>query len=317
MPSTMLGRPPAPTRIVLVTRPTRLDELIERHGSLGAVEFQFRDGKEDEFASRVEEDERYKAAVARVKRELPFDMGMPAEITWDQARMFIFKPEDLIIAIGPDGLFVNVAKYTNRVLILTVNPDPKRIDGKLMLHAPDKVAEKIARIRAGEYDYQQVTMAEAATSDGRRALAVNDFHVGYRTRASTYYSLTFNGKTERQSSSGVVISTGTGMSGWMKSIYETAESMTGRRIPRTTRAQRERRDARELVFAVDAAFRTNWTSATKVHGIVHEGQSLEITSSMPEGGMIWSDGMWDDPLFFNEGVTATFGIAKERAYLVL
>ena len=50
----------------------------------------------------------------------------------------------------------------------------------------------------------------ARLNDGQRLLAFNDFLIGHRTHVSARYRLTWHGRTETQSSSGILVSTGAG-----------------------------------------------------------------------------------------------------------
>ncbi|MDR1349613.1 MAG: hypothetical protein LBJ59_02310, partial [Zoogloeaceae bacterium] len=57
-------------------------------------------------------------------------------------------------------------------------------------------------------------------------LAVNDFFIGQRTHISARYILKHEGLKEPQSSSGVIVSTGLGSTGWMKSIIAGASRIS-------------------------------------------------------------------------------------------
>jgi len=52
---------------------------------------------------------------------------------WRRARVdradldrFLFEPEDVVVAVGQDGLVANVAKYLTGQPVIGCNPDPKR-----------------------------------------------------------------------------------------------------------------------------------------------------------------------------------------------
>ncbi len=66
---------------------------------------------------------------------------------------------------------------------------------------------------------RSVTMAEAVLNDGQRLLAFNDFFVGRRSHVSARYNLRWRGKAEPQSSSGVLVATGAGSTGWLSSVF--------------------------------------------------------------------------------------------------
>jgi hypothetical protein len=64
-----------------------------------------------------------------------------------------------------------------------------------------------------------VTLAEAALDDGQRLLAFNDLFIGARTHVSARYRISFGGGAEPHSSSGVLVSTGAGSTGWLSSVF--------------------------------------------------------------------------------------------------
>ena len=83
---------------------------------------------------------------------------MPAD--WRQALVrradldrFLFGPEDVVVAVGQDGLVANVAKYLDGQPVLGVNPAPDLYDGVLVrvpLGAPGRAAAgQRRRRRAG------------------------------------------------------------------------------------------------------------------------------------------------------------------------
>src|SRR5687768_17619967 len=70
-----------------------------------------------------------------------------------------------------------------------------------------------------------VTMAEALLNDGQRLLAFNDLFIGPASHSSARYRLTYKGVTENQSSSGIIVSTGAGSTGWLSSVFNMAKSI--------------------------------------------------------------------------------------------
>ena len=61
-------------------------------------------------------------------------------------------------------------------------------------------------------------MTQAVLNDGRSLFAVNDLFIGQKTHISARYILKQGDQQEAQSSSGIIISTGAGSSGWHRSI---------------------------------------------------------------------------------------------------
>ncbi|MDR2365373.1 MAG: hypothetical protein LBD68_05900, partial [Zoogloeaceae bacterium] len=68
---------------------------------------------------------------------------------------------------------------------------------------------------------------------------VNDFFIGQRTHVSARYILKHAGTQEPQSSSGVIVSTGMGSTGWMKSVIAGAARISSSVIGRPYGAAQE------------------------------------------------------------------------------
>ena len=114
-----------------------------------------------------------------------------------------------------------------------------------------------------------MTLAEARLEDGQRLLAFNDLFLGARTHVSARYTLRYGDTAESQSSSGVIVSTGAGSSGWLSSIFTLARGLTesyGRRR-RGTRGGMGWEDPR-LAFVVREPFISRHSSARVISGFV-------------------------------------------------
>jgi hypothetical protein len=216
-------------------------------------------------------------------------------------------------------LVSNTAKYLDGQAVVGVNPDPKRIDGVLLPFKPKTAVKGVVAVLEGRAKCSEVTMAEVALNDGQRLLAFNDFYLGQRTHVSSRYSLTWHGRTERQSSSGVLVSTGAGSTGWFSSTQNMAAAVSGLLLgesaPEMT-ALRLAWDDPRLAFVVREPFRSKWSGVRVTAGLVEEGEELRLESHMPEGGVIFSDGVEADALAFNAGSAATVRAADRRARLV-
>ena len=73
-----------------------------------------------------------------------------------------------------------------------------------------------------------VTLAEATTIGEDSILAVNDMFIGLRSYNSVCYLLNRNSKKETQCSSGIIISTCLGSTGWCESLLAGAAGIAGR-----------------------------------------------------------------------------------------
>lgn len=306
-------------RIIVVTKSTALDELLKRHHTRGQVEF-FLERRGTSIAEYDAAHSAYETALARVMAALPTTIPhtvLPRELV----ATYLFRDTDLVVVVGPDGLAVNVAKYLTHQPMLTVNPDPDRIDGVLMRYTADAFPRALTAVLGGTYTTEAITLAEARTNDGQTLLAVNDFLVGRRDTISSRYTLTHKGKAERQSSSGVLIATGTGSTGWMKSIVIGARGVLAATAGEGAHAAAQYavpfpRDERYLLFAVREPFPSRYTKTTMVFGRIEEDEELVMTSEMSEGGAIFSDGVTEDAIEFNAGTIVRIGVAERSAYLI-
>ena len=79
-----------------------------------------------------------------------------------------------------------------------------------------------------------VTMAEAKLNTGETLDGVNDLFIGPRTQTSARYAIRIGDRSESHSSSGIIVSTGLGSTGWLRSILAgatgIASALTGRSI---------------------------------------------------------------------------------------
>ena len=307
-------------RIVIVTRRTLLEELTARFNSTAQARFyiEHQGGRFDEYEAAHT---RYRAALAAVQAALARRVGSHG-IARGLLPNYVFGESDLVVTVGADGLVVNTAKYTTTQAILAINPDPARVDGILIPFSVAEASAALAQAVAGRAPERAVTLAQAALNDGQVLYAFNDLFIGPRTHTSARYRLEHAGRAEDQSSSGLIVSTGAGSTGWLQSVVNgavgVAAGVTGQTItPPAPESYRLPWEADELYFTVREPFRSRTSQATLVFGKLTPQQPLVLHSYMPEGGVIFSDGLEQDYLSFNAGAVATVGIAARKARLIV
>jgi NAD kinase len=324
-------------RVTLITRPTRLTGLLQRWGTRGQAKFRFRANKlaafaragnleqaatlqkktdDEDFDLLEDEDEVYRDAVSQATRDL--DLGVPVQ-TIDRSFIpnYDFSMSVAVVVLGQDGLVANAAKYVGDAPIIGVNPDPARYDGVLLPFQLREARNALRTVLAGKERIRKVTLAEVNLQDGQQILAFNDLFVGVRSHVSARYKLTVNGRTETQSSSGVLISTGAGSTGWMSSVFNMAAGIAIAQNRKPIEPLRLKWDASQLLWVVREPFVSRTTQAGLVYGRLKEGDVIEIESMTPENGVIFSDGVEADALEFNAGTIATIGVAPRKARLVV
>lgn len=305
-------------KIVLVTRRTRLDDLIQRHNTLDQARFYVEHLGAD-FKDYLDEHANYYAALKQCLAVLE-QLGRVQTVDRSFLPTFLFGPEDTVLALGQDGMVANTLKYLDGQALFGVNPDPARWDGVLLPFLPNDLGDAIQALWAGRMNITEITMAKAELSDGQVLYGVNDLFIGRQTHVSARYLLRDRGVEEAQSSSGIIVSTGLGSTGWMSSILNGASAVVaGVRAQQRPQLPPVNRDwgSSSLYYAVREPFVSRHSGAELVFGEVRRGKALEVTSQMPEAGVIFSDGIETDFLAFASGLKATIGIAEKRGYLVV
>jgi hypothetical protein len=223
----------------------------------------------------------------------------------------------LVVVVGPDGLVANAAKYVGDLPIIGVNPDQARNDGVLLPFEVGQARGAVRRVLDRKSKTRDVTLAEVNLNDGQRMLAFNDFFIGCNSHVSARYTLEASSQSESQSSSGVLISTGAGSTGWMSSVFNMTSGICRFAGGSEPHAVTMRWEDRKLLWAVREPFRSRHSSADLVAGILQDDDELVIGSQMPTQGVIFSDGIESDFIEFNSGSIARFSVSKQRARLVV
>ena len=131
---------------------------------------------------------------------------------------YVFSKNDVIVTLGKDGLVANSAKYvgsrfsrstrTLNVLMGFFYPFNRRMSGQTWIER-SRVRRRCALF----------TLAEAKLKEGQRLLAFNDLFIGASSHVSARYRIRYGDTRENHSSSGIIVSTGAGSTGWLSSIF--------------------------------------------------------------------------------------------------
>ncbi|MBE7437307.1 MAG: NAD+ kinase [Spirochaetales bacterium] len=298
-------------RIVVVTRKSRLRESIQRFNTVRQARFVI-ESRGHSFQDYELEESNYQRSRQTVMQSLP--AGVKFQVI-DRSYLsdFLFLPADLILVLGQDGLVVNTAKYLKSQRVIAVNPDPERFDGILLPFVPEDLPGLFALMQNRKPPERTISMAAVKVNDGQEMLAFNDFFVGPRSHTSARYTISFHEQKERQSSSGIIISTPAGSTGWLSSLWNMARGISGQQSLENVSLQWE---DRRLIFAVREPFLSKWSQANIVTGEIQEEETLVVESHMAEEGVIFSDGILEDYIEFNSGATAHFSLADRRTILL-
>ncbi len=295
----------AAPRALLVTRPSELSRLVATHGTLGQARFFLKSrGQSEEPLSAAHA--RQEEALAAVRRAIPADWRS-ARIDCAELSRFVFEPADLVVAVGQDGLVANVAKYLTHQRVIGVNPDPERYEGVLVRHPAAHLSELLLATAADRVSIEERTMVEARTHDGQSLRALNEVFVGQRSHQSARYVLRVTEREERQSSSGLIVSSGTGATGWARSIHR--ERHAAWALPSPSDAA--------LAYFVREAWPSVRTGADLTEGVLREGEHLELCSEMNDGGVLFGDGVEEDRIELPFGASVRIERAAHALRLVV
>lgn len=304
-------------KIVLIVRDTRLDELIARFNTVQQAQFYVEHLGAD-FGDYLEEQQHYRAAVQEVEASLR-TVARVQTLNRRYLGNFIFAADDIVVVLGQDGLVANTLKYLDGQHVLGVNPDPKRWDGVLLPFQVRDVRKIIPEAMTQRRSLKRVSMAKASLNTGEVLYAVNDLFIGPRSHVSARYDLTIGDNHEKQSSSGIIVSTGMGSTGWLKSLYAGwagAAASFGMEVPAGIADASFPWDAQALHYFVREPFPSRTTGVSLVSGQIDAETPMTVMSEMAEHGVIFSDGIEIDFLPFNAGTLATIGLAERQGLLV-
>jgi NAD kinase len=299
---------------IIVKNKTRLESLIERFNTRAQARF-YIERSGGNFEDYEAEHETFQIALASVQSQLSKRIKNKI-VERHFLPSYLFAPNHLILVIGQDGLVANTAKYSRGNPIIAVNPDKARYDGILLPFCINDFMKGVENVLTGLYRANTVRFAEARLNDGQRILAFNDLFIGAISHISARYKISFDKRSEEHSSSGLIVSTQAGSTGWLSSVFNMAEGVL-RVSGKNMDVLQPEIKSHELFFVVREPFQSLRTQTGITAGIITEHRRLVIESLMPSAGIIFSDGIETDFLRFNSGSIVTIGIAAEKATLVL
>ncbi|MGW7288317.1 hypothetical protein ACWGH4_22830, partial [Streptomyces sp. NPDC054847] len=159
----------------------------------------------------------------------------------------------------------------------------------------------------------ELTMVEAVADDTQRLPALNEIYLGRPGHQTARYRLDEDGEGpgrkesggEAQASSGVLVGTGTGATGWLRSLWQERGSTLALPGPAEPR----------LAWFVREAWPSPTTGTSRVAGVLGRGQRLRITVES-DRLVVFGDGMESDALSLTWGQSVSLGIADTSLRLL-
>jgi NAD kinase len=314
-------------KVVLVTRKTRLEDLIAKYLTAAQARFYVEHLGAD-FSDYQREHDVYLEQQHSALQTLE-QWGRYQVIERSFLPNFIFGPSDIVVALGQDGVVANTMKYLDGHPLIGLNPDARRYDGILLPFGAGDLPALLRDVASDKRPFKSVTMAKATLANGQVLHAVNDLFIGARSHVSALYEIRAGEQRETQSSSGLIVSTGLGSTAWFKSIVTGSLAIAGALSRQVDGAPSSPLpysplpysplpwDSNELRFAVREPFPSRSSQTSLVYGRLTTSQSLSVRSLMPENGVIFSDGIEADRLDFNSGTEAQITVAERLGRLVV
>jgi hypothetical protein len=290
-------------RIILVRRETEFDRVRATHASVASARFVL--DRKGLSLERIEAAHREFAEVLRtIRAAIPPDWRQ-ATIMRSEIERFVFGPDDVVVAVGQDGLVANVAKYLDGQVVIGVDPAPGSNAGVLVRFRAGDIGAVLPAAVARRIGLEPRVMARARLDNGESLLALNEIFVGHRSHQSARYTIALGQRRERQSSSGLIVATGTGATGWAASILL------------ATKARLDLKPTEpRLGLLVREAWPSPATGTELTAGIVDQDPAV-VSSEMDDGGTIFADGIETDRLAFSWGSRVTIAPAERRLMLAV
>ncbi len=290
------------------------DELVDRYTS--------------EELDRIEDSHETHYDTLETVKETLDGKGVDYEVVSHRfASPDMFMDRDAVISVGGDGTVLGTAKYMeDDTPLLPVRSDGRSRGGLCTVGRFDAVDAVDALVR-DRYDVEQWTRV-SGHHGATTAVGLNELFLGAADISDVAdYTIEHNGETERQNSSGLIVSTGAGSTGWYKNV-------DGRTQPFDREADELRYTAwspmddsgtypqplDRLVDRVDVLRELQGSDRYELKtGVIEPGDSVTVTSNMNDDkrGIARYDGDKRDRTYdFSRGKQVEISIADRPLHVV-
>ena len=300
-------------RVYIACKKTTLEFLQERYGQDYPRQVGLFDLDIDEVESEHEEHYRTLDSLVDALREAGIEPRVLAR------RIYLtgsFDGSDLVVSFGGDGEMLDVSRYiTGSEPVLGIR-STSRSRGYLLLSPALGFRDMAARLVGGDFRVESWTRIKGVLENGFHRIedhALNEVYAGDRFSVGTSrYTLRIDDREERHRSSGVLVVTGTGSTGWYANIVKNDGGGFGygRPFPRTSV---------QLRYLVRDPIRIDELELT--HGAIEPGMDFSIKSTMNSDGVLSFDCSkisYENPRAypFNRGSVVTLGISNRPLQVI-
>lgn len=223
----------------------------------------------------------------------------------------------LVIALGGDNHFQYVTHFIGGATpVLGVNSDNLKSSGALLSCGMQQLSDCLQRLREGRYRFEAWSRLRVEIDGQFAGLATCDVIIGeHARREMSRYTFEVHGSLIEQKSSGLLIATGAGSTGWFEKASRYLgpghkpfpPSLRQAKIVATEVSETLLQGAARKTLSMDGlpAFCQGW---------LQEGQKLVLQSLNDDLGEISWDSLGQAP--FKRGSTAVIELAEEPLWVV-
>lgn len=285
-------------KIIVVSKPSKYELGVRKHGS------------HEKFIERLPKDDAdtmYQSHLRQKESEetLRRALGNEHFMSLDQLNG-IDLDNYLLVSHGGDDSFKLVSHYVDNGMILGVNSDTVLSQGALVEFAAPEFENIVKAVERGDYCIENWTRLGAQINGEKIPPAVSEYVISEeRMKLMSNYIIEINGKKERQKSSGILVATGAGSTGWYKSEYVDVHDKDDT-FPKTSRLFK--------YFVRAPTGGRKYCGYSLLEGSLGEGEELKIYSLFNNNGLVMPDSF--ENIDFSRGKIVTVRLSDKPLHVV-
>lgn len=211
------------------------------------------------------------------------------------------KNTDITISLGGDNHFQYVSHFIDKELMFGINSDPQTSEGVLLSCTTEHLENIRHKYENKDYMIEEWTRLDVFVNDRFFGRATCDVFIGESERKYTSRQIIeYRGEERQQKSSGILISTGSGSTGWYNSAsrYNCKRNDDVSFLPTMKYAK----------FIVTEPYKGTLTDHSLISGIINYDTEIKIHSLNDNKGKVIIDSL--DEFAFPRGYIATLKLSE-------